>query len=90
MTTEAPERLSTRVTMREAINIINAGIPDGEPKRIGYTKLRAMAVDEGEFTTSRDGIGRGFRTFLLRDEVAEYERGGLPALQKFRTRKGRK
>jgi hypothetical protein len=90
MAAETAERLSTRVSMREAITIINAGAPAGDPPRIGYTKLRSLAVEDGEFTTIRDGEGRGFRTFLLRDEVNEYERGGLPALRKFRVKKGRK
>lgn len=90
MATQAAERSGTRVSMGKALEIINAGVADGEAKRIGYTKLHKLAVYDGEFTTVRDGVGRGFRVSLLRDEVEEYERGGLPALRKFRVRKGRK
>jgi hypothetical protein len=90
MATETADGLSTRVSMQAAIDIINAGVAPGEVPRIGYTKLRSLAVDDGEFSVIRDGVGRGFRAFLLRDEVMEYERGGLPALRRFRVKKGRK
>lgn len=88
MTSPTAAPPSTRVKMQEAIDLINRGVQPGQPKRIGYGKLHRM-VRAGEFTESRDGDGRGFRVFLLRDEVEEYERGGLPSLRKFRTKKGR-
>jgi hypothetical protein len=57
---------------------------------VGYSKLRAMAVDQKEFTVRRDGKGKGFVIFLRRDEVAAYDEGGLDGLRKFRAKKGRK
>lgn len=54
----------------------------------GATKLREL-IDQKEFTTKRDGVGRGFRILLRRDECEVYAEGLLPDLRKFRRQKGR-
>lgn len=57
---------------------------------VHYETLRTMAVEDREWTVVRDGIGRGFRIKLKRDEISAYLDGGLPALRRFRIKKGRK
>ncbi len=57
---------------------------------VDYETLRRKAVIEELFTVVRDGVGRGWRIKLKRDEVDVYIEGGLPALERFRIRKGRK
>ncbi len=80
MTTTTSEKSKVRLPLQEAADRLG----------IDYETLRRKAVLEGEFTTIRDGIGRGFRVYLRRDEVEVYEGGGLIALRKFRVKKGRK
>lgn len=66
------------------------GIPEAlEIVPCGESKLREL-IAAGEFTTKRDGVGRGFRIKLRRDECEVYADGLLPDLRKFRRQKGRK
>lgn len=80
MTTEVAEKRRVNVPLPEAAETVG----------MHYETLRVMAVVEKEWTVVRDGVGRGFRIKLKQDEIDVYLDGGLPALRKFRVRKGRK
>lgn len=82
-TMTAEPKPTLRLTTDEAIEIIGS-------KNISYATLRKLAVDKGEFTVVRNAPGRGNPISLLRDEVIVYAEGALPALRKFRAKKGRK
>ncbi len=65
---------------------------------ISKRTLRALAVDQGEFTVIRDrasiGAKVGFqgkapKIYLLVDEVEAHGTGGLEALRAFRAKQGR-
>ena len=82
----APAPVKAMVLLAEAAGICG----------VSYQKMREMAVEKGEFTTSRDGVGRGFKVKVRRDECEVYagenERfpeGGLDSVKKFRRMKGR-
>ena len=51
-----------------------------------YARLRALAVDDREFTLVRDSFGKGFQLYLRRDEVTAFAAGGLAGLRRFRAR----
>lgn len=81
-TTETTVRTGPTCTLREAVEAIGAN-------RISYSKLRRIAVDEKEFTVVRDAVGHGNPILLRWDEIDVYIEGRLPALRKFRIKKGR-
>lgn len=55
---------------------------------IGYTQMREMAVDQGEFTTNRKPTPRSY-VFIPADEIEAYAEGDLAGLREYRAKKGR-
>lgn len=84
--TATPPKTAAMIEMAEAQELCG----------IGYQKLRELAIEKEEFTVSRDGVGRGFKIKLRRDECEVYgghnekfPEGGVKSLRRFRVQKGR-